>query len=321
MIGYKLAALRGVNMNRLKRKEIRLSPMEIVDRRERKGWSQEQLAGTSGLSLSTIQRAEKHGRVWPETRMCLADALGVDVEKLMRGRTVDNSCWPENLKLPRITSATRAFFLAFCSGSLDICYDATETYEENEHLKKITTMLVEYSQQTAWERSSESALLHLLFNKLEKSGFCVFGKRLKGSGVGGFDRVLMVICRKFSENVVENGGRQYLSFKYGADPLGNRKSSRRSSYQSTHMPGARNLLFAISVRREDLEPTQDLVKGTGVRILRGRFAGFSGTVEKEPIDRRKITLKIYQKDKHKSAYSQMCYETVYAPRLMSFSSY
>ncbi len=49
--------------------------------RERKAWTQEQLAATSGVSVRTVQRAEE-GVMSADTLGTLAAALGVPVDAL-----------------------------------------------------------------------------------------------------------------------------------------------------------------------------------------------------------------------------------------------
>jgi transcriptional regulator with XRE-family HTH domain len=51
--------------------------------REQKSWSQEHLAGASGLSVRTVQRVEMENVASAETRLALAAALGVSVADLM----------------------------------------------------------------------------------------------------------------------------------------------------------------------------------------------------------------------------------------------
>ena len=51
--------------------------------REEKAWSQDHLAGASGLSARTIQRVEAEGVASVETRLALAAALGVSAATLM----------------------------------------------------------------------------------------------------------------------------------------------------------------------------------------------------------------------------------------------
>jgi len=54
----------------------------IKSLREAKAWSQAHLAEAAGLSLRTVQRVENEGTASAETRMAIAGALGVAVEKL-----------------------------------------------------------------------------------------------------------------------------------------------------------------------------------------------------------------------------------------------
>ena len=56
--------------------------MIVKKLREKKGWSQEQLAEFSGLSLRTIQRVEAGNRASMETLKSLAATLEVDMSKL-----------------------------------------------------------------------------------------------------------------------------------------------------------------------------------------------------------------------------------------------
>lgn len=57
--------------------DMPLNPEKIIQLRESHGWSQEQLAGAAGLSVRTVQRAERDGVASRETKLCLAAALGV----------------------------------------------------------------------------------------------------------------------------------------------------------------------------------------------------------------------------------------------------
>lgn len=51
--------------------------------RERRGWSQQQLAEVAGLSVRTVQRLETAGIAAGETRMAVAAALDVAPEDLL----------------------------------------------------------------------------------------------------------------------------------------------------------------------------------------------------------------------------------------------
>jgi len=59
-----------------------LSPERIKHLRKENGWSQELLAKASGLSLRTIQRAEKDGNSSAETQLALAAAFDISPQEL-----------------------------------------------------------------------------------------------------------------------------------------------------------------------------------------------------------------------------------------------
>ena len=56
--------------------------------RRSRGWSQEDLAAASGLSVRTVQRVENGRSPGPETLQSLAAAFAVDVEQLWGGPPV-----------------------------------------------------------------------------------------------------------------------------------------------------------------------------------------------------------------------------------------
>lgn len=56
--------------------------MDLREARQARGWSQEELAERTGLSVRTIQRIEGGGRPGLASTRLLADALGVDVAEL-----------------------------------------------------------------------------------------------------------------------------------------------------------------------------------------------------------------------------------------------
>jgi len=61
---------------------MNISPNKLKLFRAENGWSQEQLAELSGISLRTIQRAEKEGRCSQESCMALASAFGISPAEL-----------------------------------------------------------------------------------------------------------------------------------------------------------------------------------------------------------------------------------------------
>lgn len=62
--------------------EVKISPSTVRRLRTERGWSQEQLAIASGLSLRTIQRVEAEGIVSMATTVSLAATYGVHLAEL-----------------------------------------------------------------------------------------------------------------------------------------------------------------------------------------------------------------------------------------------
>lgn len=68
----------------MEHEEMKISPATVRRFRTERGWSQEQLAVVSGLSLRTIQRVEADGSASQETRMSLAATFGIQLSDLVR---------------------------------------------------------------------------------------------------------------------------------------------------------------------------------------------------------------------------------------------
>jgi len=68
--------------NQARKLSSNLSPERVKYFRKDNGWSQELLAKASGLSLRTIQRAEKDGNSSAETQLALAAAFNISPQEL-----------------------------------------------------------------------------------------------------------------------------------------------------------------------------------------------------------------------------------------------
>lgn len=64
--------------------------MDLRDERQARGWSQEELAARTGLSVRTIQRIENGSVPGLSSARLLADALGVDVAEIIAGGRPSN---------------------------------------------------------------------------------------------------------------------------------------------------------------------------------------------------------------------------------------
>lgn len=70
--------------------KMKVSPSIIKKLRAERGWSQEQLATASGVSLRTIQRVEAEGIASSSTAVCIAATYGVqliDIQEQQHGAT------------------------------------------------------------------------------------------------------------------------------------------------------------------------------------------------------------------------------------------
>ena len=61
---------------------MKINSEKVRDLRNKRGWSQEQLAAASGLGLRTIQRIEAEGNISRESKVCLAATFDVGLSEL-----------------------------------------------------------------------------------------------------------------------------------------------------------------------------------------------------------------------------------------------
>lgn len=73
----------------LSEQEMKISSAKVRRFRSEHGWSQDQLALASGLSLRTIQRVEAEGNASRETQVCLAATFGITLAELAEEAIVD----------------------------------------------------------------------------------------------------------------------------------------------------------------------------------------------------------------------------------------
>ena len=61
---------------------MRINTLNIVDMRNRQGWSQEDLAAAAGISTRTVQRLESEGKGSLESAKAVAAAFNVSLDKV-----------------------------------------------------------------------------------------------------------------------------------------------------------------------------------------------------------------------------------------------
>ena len=82
------------NTEHQEQETMKISSNRIRHFRHERGWSQEQLALASGLSLRTIQRVETEERASRETRVCLAATFGVALAELLEAVDIEEAAKP-----------------------------------------------------------------------------------------------------------------------------------------------------------------------------------------------------------------------------------
>jgi len=96
--------------------EVKLNPASVRTLRESKSWTQEHLASAADVSLRTIQRMEADGTASAESRLAVAAALGVPVEKLHLA--LDAGLTARSSELHRIAIGRRWGYAGLALGTL-----------------------------------------------------------------------------------------------------------------------------------------------------------------------------------------------------------
>ena len=85
--------------------EMRLDVKKIRDEREKRAWTQEQLAEVSGLGLRTVQRIETSGVASFESAASLSSALSIPVSELrMNGAAMESRVVGQSLSKIKLSN-------------------------------------------------------------------------------------------------------------------------------------------------------------------------------------------------------------------------
>ena len=116
-----------MHTNQLNKLSSNLSPERVKFFRKDNGWSQELLAKASGLSLRTIQRAEKDGNSSAETQLALAAAFNISPKELFPvSSTLDVNWKRKNIMqsfLALLVVAGAIIMLAILGGNIAMFID------------------------------------------------------------------------------------------------------------------------------------------------------------------------------------------------------
>lgn len=83
---------------------MKIDPARVRHLRERRAWSQEQLAEVAGINVRTVQRVEAGGSASLETRMALAVALEVAPADLLTAASVTEAGPPATTAAPEAST-------------------------------------------------------------------------------------------------------------------------------------------------------------------------------------------------------------------------
>lgn len=144
--------------------------------REAKSWTQEHLAGASGVPLRTVQRAEKGEGISKENLASLATAFSIDVQELLRDAQKTKEDGPElRLKLQQVSNASDLLRFLKRKGNFHIGPPGEHEFNEHlgEQLCELQSEVEEHDGSSANNQKLEKTAAYLLAYS-KQSGFSVF---------------------------------------------------------------------------------------------------------------------------------------------------
>lgn len=198
----------------------------IVELRNKRLWSQEQLAEVSGISVRTIQRLEAGSPANFETLQALAQAFDLDTEKLIEPNTNSNKSksTPKVHILSRLTTGTELCDVVGGAHMQQIGHDEINTQQELEACKIISQHIQDIG--NIWNDVQTAEQLQIAFDTtaiiedLKNKGFAIFGKRRRVmlSTADGKLKTPMIMATfriaklDSAEIVTHSDGKQYIPF-------------------------------------------------------------------------------------------------------------
>ena len=196
--------------------------------RSERAWTQEQLADISGLSLRTIQRAEKGKSCSFETLLGLAAAFDIDVKDMTKKAKQNKESPQENIGgvfLSRAHSSEELFRIAQGAHAFDYSYDSLSQSHEKEavgqlldYLKDFGDMMNEIEPSIRMKVCDEC---QVFIDDLEASGLWVFAGKIKQEAVLGEKELnwylfSVTILRNDNQTIINSGsGNEAVYFPYG----------------------------------------------------------------------------------------------------------
>jgi transcriptional regulator with XRE-family HTH domain len=155
----------------------------IKELREKRGWSQAQLAQVSGLSERTIQRTEKDGSASLDTLQAFAAAFDISVDQLTPPTARKDAPQPKLFLLPRLKTGKQLFDIVGSSHLFQFDHDEPNNEEGLEAISSIVQDLRDYGDIWGEIEPGERIKVAFQYNEriveLERLGYFIFGHRRK----------------------------------------------------------------------------------------------------------------------------------------------
>lgn len=154
----------------------------IRDEREKRAWTQEQLAEIAGIGPRTLQRVEAEHRASLETLRAVAEVFDLEYEELLERAASTQEAGSIPLEfLPRVTSGRG---LGAIMGGAEMFYQDHDELDDAETASLIAGFVQElqdlgdlWPEFEAGYRIEMAHHLGVKLSEIETSGFKVFGKR------------------------------------------------------------------------------------------------------------------------------------------------
>ena len=158
---------------------IIVNPRTVRYLRQKRAWTQEQLAEVAKISLRTVQRIEKGETVSFASIKAVAEALDIEVDKL---KSEPRSTKEKETFLQRITSGIELLSLAVGAESLEFSHDDLNNDEEVRLVSNFFDFLGDCDilcESSAGAKVRIAFELSKMIDELDNNaGFWIFGKEM-----------------------------------------------------------------------------------------------------------------------------------------------
>lgn len=157
---------------------VTINPRTVRHLREKRAWTQEQLAEVAKISLRTVQRIEKGKSVSFASIKAVAEALDIEVDKLKYEPQLNKE---KETFLPRIMAGNELLSIIVGADFFKFHHDDLNSEDEVSLVSNFFDFLQDcdiLDELGAGERVRVAFELGKMINELDSAGFWIFGKAL-----------------------------------------------------------------------------------------------------------------------------------------------